>query len=95
MKYLFILLIALLGFSSCDTPTVTKKDLPIEVVKLKETQSFDTLLVIRTEQNTYLFEKNEYVGAYSNINEAAEVVIPLAIMVFILFIILVAIISNL
>jgi hypothetical protein len=92
MKYLFIILIALLGFSSCDTPTVTKRDLPIEVVKLKETQSFDTLLVIRTEQNTYLFEKNEYVGAYYNKNDSIGLAIFFFILAVILLIILTAII---
>jgi hypothetical protein len=94
MKYILLLFITI-GLFSCTEPTVKKRDLPIEVVKLKEQQSFDTILVIKTEKNTYLFEKNDYVGAYSNINEDAQAVIPLATTVFILFIILMFIVSTL
>jgi hypothetical protein len=66
MKYLFILLIALLGFSSCtNTTTVEKIDLPIEIVTLKEFNKYDTLLVINSENKTYLFDnKANYIGAY-------------------------------
>lgn len=67
-KLLFIALGVML-FASCDTPTLEKKDLPIEVVKLKEANSFDTVLNITTDRHVFVFDKNkEYKGRYSVTN---------------------------
>lgn len=88
MKYILLLLITI-GLFSCGYPTVNKTDLPIEVVKLKEQQSFDTLLVIKTEKQTYLFEKNEYIGSYYNNNQFGSIVI--FIIILLLFFIIIGI----
>lgn len=68
-KLLFIALGVML-FASCDKPTLEKKDLPIEVVKLKEANSFDTVLNITTDKHVFVFDKNkEYKGRYSVKND--------------------------
>jgi len=67
-KLLFIALGVML-FASCDTQTLEKKDLPIEVVKLKEANSFDTVLNITTDKHVFVFDKNkEYKGRYNVVN---------------------------
>lgn len=62
---ILILTLLIIGLSSCET--VKKHHLPIEVVKLKESNQMDTLLVVKTNDKTYLFDKKEeYLGAYDN-----------------------------
>lgn len=62
---ILILALLIIGLSSCET--VVKHNLPIEIVKLKESNQMDTLLVIKTNDMTYLFDKKEeYIGAYIN-----------------------------
>lgn len=69
-KLLLFSLLAMFMFTSCEQQTIKKSDLPIEVVKLKETQKFDTILSIPTEKKVFLFKKDtEYIGTYEVINE--------------------------
>jgi len=69
-KLLLFSLLAMFMFTSCEQPTVKKYDLPIEVVKLKETQKFDTILSIPTEKKVFLFKKDtEYIGTYKVTND--------------------------
>ncbi len=64
-KLLLFSLLDIFMFTACEQQTVKKSDLPIEVVKLKETQKFDTILSINTDKKVYLFDKqSEYKGAY-------------------------------
>jgi hypothetical protein len=63
VKKLLLILLVITGISSCTEQTIIKKDLPIEIVNLKENKKFDTLLVIETEKSFYQFnEKQEYIG---------------------------------
>lgn len=66
MKQTILILIAFLMLSSCsDEQTLSKRDIPIEVVNLKESQNFDTILQIQTEKFTFQFSKeNEYIGSF-------------------------------
>ena len=50
---------------SCNT--VKQEKLPIEVVTVKEMNTFDTLLVAKHGNNTYLFSTKEvYLGCYDD-----------------------------
>jgi hypothetical protein len=70
MKKLLFIVFALIVFTSCTTQTVNKTDLPIEVVKLKESNQFDTTYTISTDKKVFLFDdKKEYVGAYKIEND--------------------------
>lgn len=66
MKKIITVLVITIGLFSCDLPTIKNKDLPIEVVTIKEQNKFDTILTIKTEKYTYLFDKKEYKGSYKN-----------------------------
>ena len=69
-KLILFSLLAMFIFTSCEQPTIKKSDLPIEVVKLKETQKFDTILSIPTEKKVFLFKKDtEYIGTYKVTND--------------------------
>ena len=69
-KLILFSLLAMFMFTSCEQPTIKKSDLPIEVVKLKETQKFDTILSIPTEKKVFLFKKDtEYIGTYKVTND--------------------------
>ena len=69
-KLILFSLLAMFIFTSCEQPTIEKSDLPIEVVKLKETQQFDTILSIPTEKKVFLFKKDtEYIGTYKVTND--------------------------
>jgi hypothetical protein len=63
-----ILIFTLLLLVACEAPTINKKaDLPIEVVSLKESNKYDTLLTIPTEDKTYIFDSNKnYQGSMYN-----------------------------
>lgn len=66
MKKLLFIVFALIAFTSCTQQTVNKTDLPIEVVKLKESNQFDTTYTIQTDKKVFLFDdKKKYVGSYS------------------------------
>ena len=72
MKKIFTLLIlgVSLTLTSCKEPTVTKSDLPIEVVSLKESNKFDTILQIKTEEKVFNFDqKKEYISTYNVISK--------------------------
>lgn len=70
MKKLLFIAILLATLASCDHQTVEKKDLPIEVVTLKESQKFDTIYQIETDKKVYVFSKtHEYQGVYNKITE--------------------------
>lgn len=65
-KLVLLGLLALVAVSSCSpTPTSSKTDIPVEVVKLKENKSFDTTISIATDTKTYVFDRksptNDYV----------------------------------
>ena len=69
MKKLLFIVFALIAFTSC-RQTVTKTDLPIEIVKLKESNQFDTTYTIQTDKKVFLFNgKKEYVGSYKIEND--------------------------
>lgn len=84
-------MLVLFGLTSCEQETVNKKaKLPIEIVNLKEINKFDTVLVINSEDKTYLFKSNkeEYIGAFDNINTDGNVVLFLFIVLVLMMIIL-------
>lgn len=58
---LIIAVLAILSFA-CETPTIIKSDLPIEIVQLKEANKYDTILSIESTDSYYLFNKKEYIG---------------------------------
>lgn len=90
-KLLFIFTV--LFFTACTEQTVQKKDLPIEVVNLKETKKFDTLLVIETEKSVYQFNQNqEYIGKMSKTNEDFFGGFLILVVLFLFFLIILAII---
>ena len=77
---------------SCNQPTVTKTDLPIEIVSLKEAKKFDTTLTISSNTNVYVFSKQEdYIGAYNKINDTPffSVMLLIVLMFLVLLLILV------
>lgn len=68
---LFIVLVLISSaLTSCTTNTITKENLPIEIVSLKETQKFDTILQIESTNKVYVFSKErEYKGVYKKTYE--------------------------
>lgn len=96
MKKLLLILFGVILFASCGHPTVEKKDLPIEVVKLKEVNSFDTVLHITTDEHVFIFDKNkEYKGRYSITNEESSLFwLGLVLGLFLLLIITVLIFDK-
>ena len=91
MKKLLFLLMVIMTLMSCNQPTVTKTDLPIEIVSLKEAKKFDTTLTITTDSRVYIFSKQEeYQGSYGK-QDAAIVFVILFLVTFILLVILIAI----
>ena len=94
MKKLLFIVFALIVFTSCTEQTVKKTDLPIEIVKLKEYNQFDTTYTIQTDKKVFLFDnKKEYVGSYSieNYGMAEGIVTGLAGLFFLFAIILIII----
>lgn len=63
----------MIALVSCGSPTIQKTDnVPVEVVRLEKAQSFDTLLVIPTSKETYVYAKDgEYVGKFNNTTETS------------------------
>lgn len=93
IKFILAVFVTILVLSSCEhkVKTVVQKDLPIEVVKLKDAKAYDTLLVISTEETNYLFKKGEYMGAYDNTYEdGAGFIGCLLLFVFLLIILAIA-----
>ena len=65
IKKLLFVTFVLITFASCTHQTVEKKDLPIEVVELKELNGFDTTYTITTDIRVFVFDaKKEYLGTY-------------------------------
>jgi len=65
MKKLLFIVFVLIAFTSCTHQTVEKTDLPIEIVKLKESNQFDTTYTITTYEKVFVFDvKKEYLGTY-------------------------------
>lgn len=73
MKKLLFVAFVLITFASCTHQTVEKKDLPIEVVELKELNGFDTTYTITTDKKVFVFNsKKEYLGTYMIENSDSE-----------------------
>lgn len=62
MKYLILVILSAFLLSSCDdvSTVVTKRELPITVSKLAQTNTFDTLTVVKESDNIHIYEQNEY-----------------------------------
>lgn len=76
---------------ACDTKTEKQdKQIPIEVAKLKETGNFDTLIVIQTDENIYVFnnKSHDYVSTIEKEHVdgvlAAVVILLLCVLCFVL-----------
>lgn len=75
MKNLFILICIVFSLASCkeNKQTIQKINLPVEVERLKELQSYDTILQIQTNNRVYQFtNKTEYIGSYEKVQQVSN-----------------------
>ena len=94
MKNLFILICIVFSLASCteNKQTIQKINLPVEVERLKELQSYDTILQIQTNNRVYQFtNQKEYIGSYEKVQEVSKtsdfILIFIACVIFFIIII--------
>ncbi len=96
IKFILAVFVTILVLSSCEEKIMKQKDLPIEVVKLKEAKAYDTLLIISTEKSNYVFKKNnEYLGVYENTYlDSTGYAIVMTFVAILFFFVLTAVLSK-
>lgn len=96
MKNILLLIVLTIVLASCGkNPNIVKKDLPIEIVKLKEMNNFDTILQIQSNEKLYYFDqKEEYIGSIEKENVYMTVFLVSIILFFILGFVSAAAIFN-
>lgn len=95
MKYLILIVLSLLIFSCKESTVKINTDLPIEVVKLKEVNKFDTLYSISNTKQTFLFDKNkEYLGSFDKEYTDLTFVLLICIVMILILIIIINVIND-